>query len=152
MELQLARQIFRKILKCQISWKSVHWNASCSMLADGWTCMTKLTRTRLINHKPLSLRYCTAPRSSPSWAPQWWLFAGGCGRSTRAERVCYSVVGRQSVLLLLYKSLPCLRSSWVLRGGGWYLFTDVLRQPRDSSFTDPAAKVGSFLPPWRMKQ
>jgi len=28
---------FRKIPKCQISWKSVHWDPSCSMRADRQT-------------------------------------------------------------------------------------------------------------------
>ena len=78
-------------------------------------------------------------------------FAGGCGRSARAERVCCSVVGLQPVDLLLYKPLPCLHSSWVLRGADWYLFTDVSKQPSDPSFDDQAVKVGSYLPLWRMK-
>jgi hypothetical protein len=33
---------FRKVLRYQISWKSVQWQPSCSMRADGWTDMTKL--------------------------------------------------------------------------------------------------------------
>jgi hypothetical protein len=33
---------FRKILKYQISWKSVQWESSCSMRTDGQTDMTKL--------------------------------------------------------------------------------------------------------------
>jgi hypothetical protein len=36
---------FRKVLKYQISWKSVQWKPSCSMLTDGQTDMTKLTVT-----------------------------------------------------------------------------------------------------------
>ena len=34
---------FRKILKYQISWKSVHWEPICSMLTGRQTDMTKLT-------------------------------------------------------------------------------------------------------------
>jgi hypothetical protein len=33
---------FRKILKYQISWKSVQWGPSCFMWTDRWTVMTKL--------------------------------------------------------------------------------------------------------------
>jgi hypothetical protein len=32
----------RKILKCQIAWKSVQWEPSCSLPKDGQTDMTKL--------------------------------------------------------------------------------------------------------------
>jgi hypothetical protein len=35
-------QIFRKIFKYQISWKSVHWQPSCSMRMDRRTDMSKL--------------------------------------------------------------------------------------------------------------
>ena len=34
---------YRKIIKCQISRKSVQWEPSCSMRTDGQTDMTKLT-------------------------------------------------------------------------------------------------------------
>jgi len=37
MKLELSRQIFEKILKNQISWKSVLWEPSCSMRTDGRT-------------------------------------------------------------------------------------------------------------------
>ena len=33
---------FRRILKYQISWKSIYWEPSCSMLTGGQTNMTKL--------------------------------------------------------------------------------------------------------------
>ena len=35
MKLEFHRQIFRKIHKCKISWKSVQWEPSCSMRTDG---------------------------------------------------------------------------------------------------------------------
>ena len=34
--------VFLKILKCQISWKSIQWEPSCSMRTDRRTDMTKL--------------------------------------------------------------------------------------------------------------
>jgi hypothetical protein len=43
MKLEFSRQIFKKMLKYQISWKSAHWEESCSMLTDGQSDMTKLT-------------------------------------------------------------------------------------------------------------
>jgi len=42
MKLEFSRQIFGKILKHQISWKSVQLEPSCSMRTDGRTDMTKL--------------------------------------------------------------------------------------------------------------
>jgi hypothetical protein len=33
---------FRKILKYEISWKSVQWEPSCSMRTDGQTVVTEL--------------------------------------------------------------------------------------------------------------
>jgi hypothetical protein len=40
---------FRKILKCQVSWRSVRWKQSCSMRTDRWmdgkTDMTKLIQS-----------------------------------------------------------------------------------------------------------
>jgi hypothetical protein len=41
-KLEFSRRIFRWILKCQISWKSVQWEPSCSMRTDGRTDMTNL--------------------------------------------------------------------------------------------------------------
>jgi len=35
MKLELSRQIFGKIVKYQITWKSVNWEPSCSMWTDG---------------------------------------------------------------------------------------------------------------------
>ena len=46
---------FRKILEYQISWKSVQWEPSCSMLRDGQTDMTKLIVT-FRNFKPKNRR------------------------------------------------------------------------------------------------
>jgi len=37
LKLVFSRQIFRLILKYQISWKSVRWEPSCSMRTDGRT-------------------------------------------------------------------------------------------------------------------
>jgi hypothetical protein len=34
-KLEFSRQVLEKTLKCQISWKSVHWKQSCSRRADG---------------------------------------------------------------------------------------------------------------------
>ena len=42
MKLKFSRQIFRKILKYQISWKFVQRDASCSMRTDWRTDMKKL--------------------------------------------------------------------------------------------------------------
>jgi hypothetical protein len=39
---EFSRQFFRKIHKYQISWKSVHWEPSCSIQTDGRTDMKKL--------------------------------------------------------------------------------------------------------------
>jgi hypothetical protein len=55
---------------------------------DGWTNMTKLTRTRLINHKPLS----TAAMHSVSFVAALGKavvaeYAGGCRLSARTERI-----------------------------------------------------------------
>ena len=38
MKLEFSRQFFRKILKYQISWKSIQWKPSCPIRTD----MTKL--------------------------------------------------------------------------------------------------------------
>ena len=43
MKPEFSRQVFQKILKYQISWKSVQSEPSCSMRTDGQTDMTKLT-------------------------------------------------------------------------------------------------------------
>ena len=55
MKLAFSRQIFEKPLKYQISWKSAHWEPSCSMRTDGQrTDMTNLfaiLRTRLKNQQ-----------------------------------------------------------------------------------------------------
>jgi hypothetical protein len=40
--LEFPRQSLRKLLKCQISWKSVQWKPSCPMRRDRQTDMTKL--------------------------------------------------------------------------------------------------------------
>jgi hypothetical protein len=37
MKLEFSRQIFEKILKYKISWKSVQWEPSCSVWTDGRT-------------------------------------------------------------------------------------------------------------------
>jgi len=37
MELEFFSTVFRKILKYQISWKSVRWEQSCSRRSDGRT-------------------------------------------------------------------------------------------------------------------
>jgi len=37
MNLEYSRQIFEKILKYQISRKSVWWEPNCSLWADRWT-------------------------------------------------------------------------------------------------------------------
>ena len=42
MKLEFSRHIFEKILKYQISWKSVQWEPSFSVRTDGPTDMTKL--------------------------------------------------------------------------------------------------------------
>jgi len=42
MKLEFSWQIFEKILKCQISQKSVQWEPSCPMRTDRLTDMTKL--------------------------------------------------------------------------------------------------------------
>ena len=41
-KLAFYRNIFRKIAQCQISWKSVHWEASCSVWRDRRREMTEL--------------------------------------------------------------------------------------------------------------
>jgi hypothetical protein len=38
----LFSAVFRKSVKCQISWKSLQWEPSCFMWKDGTTDMTKL--------------------------------------------------------------------------------------------------------------
>ena len=43
MKLKFSQRIFEKMLKCQISWKSVQREPSCSIRTDGQTDMTKLT-------------------------------------------------------------------------------------------------------------
>jgi hypothetical protein len=43
MELEFSGQIFEKILKYHISWKSLEWQPSCSMRTEGPTDMTKVT-------------------------------------------------------------------------------------------------------------
>ena len=43
MKLEFYLHIFKKILKYQISQKSVQWELSCSMLTDRQTDMMKLT-------------------------------------------------------------------------------------------------------------
>jgi len=49
----------RKLLKYQISWKSVAWNPSCSMRTDGQSDMTKVIVTILyfanVPQKPCSV-------------------------------------------------------------------------------------------------
>jgi len=35
MKLEFSRQIFEKILKYQITWKSANWETSCSRRTDG---------------------------------------------------------------------------------------------------------------------
>ena len=42
MRLEFSVQIFEKILKYQMSWKSVHWEPSCSLRTNGHTDMTML--------------------------------------------------------------------------------------------------------------
>ena len=42
MALEFSRQIFEKVLKYQVSWKSVQWEPSCSTWADGGADKTKL--------------------------------------------------------------------------------------------------------------
>ena len=45
MELEFSGQIFRKIFKRHISWKSVQWELSCSTRTDGQTDTTNLIVT-----------------------------------------------------------------------------------------------------------
>ena len=52
---------FRKILKYQISWKSVQWGPSCSMRTEGqtwrsWQSLFAILRTRLKNDQSFRLR------------------------------------------------------------------------------------------------
>jgi len=42
MKLEFFSTVFRNILRCQILWKSVRWERSCSTRIDGRTDMTKL--------------------------------------------------------------------------------------------------------------
>jgi hypothetical protein len=42
MKLRFSQQIFRKMVKYQILWKSVQWESNCLMRTDRRTDMTKL--------------------------------------------------------------------------------------------------------------
>jgi hypothetical protein len=55
---------FRKKLKFQVSSKSVYWEPSCSMRADGQTDMRKLI---------VAFRnFANAPKNCEAWVRTWW--------------------------------------------------------------------------------
>jgi hypothetical protein len=67
-ELEFSWQIFEKFSN-QISWKSVQWEPSCSMWADGW--MDKQTDTmKLI----VAFRNFANAHKNATWQDRQWLF------------------------------------------------------------------------------
>ena len=137
----------------QISWKSVQWNASCSMRPDERMDINDEAKAKAPNKPQAAVNmvlHCAsfiAVLTTTGWQNLPAAAVGALGHKVSAALLwdCFSFYTSQP--------LPCFRSSLVLRGGGWYLFTDVSKQPIDPIFKDPAAKVGSFYLPedWNNK-
>ena len=71
-EIWIIWTYFRKILKYQISWKSVQWEPSCSLRTDGRTDLTKLiVGFRNFTNAPISLERASCVRLRTVRCRQW---------------------------------------------------------------------------------
>jgi len=120
MKLEFPRQIFKKILKCQIAWKFVQWEPSCSMRKDRHTDREKDV-TELIFCFAIFPALLKIPRSAHT-----------------AVFTCFVWIWEQTAIISLYSIdwLVCITETesvyWSVRPGSLYT---ILRSAPHSVFT-----------------